>query len=231
MIPGTSKLSLLLLQFYKVCDSAAGCSSLPPVDVTPCLASITTTDNGEYDVALTKYRVAAAAAPHSAQLWNNVGMAFFGKRKFVAALACLKRAHYLDSLEWIIAYNLGLVHLHTGQFASAFHFLSAAISLKPGHAPSYALLGAVLMRLEDHHNACGAYKRALAIDDDAVTRLNYAVSLWNAEQDDEARAQFAQFASQWSPTSDDEINEVVTKASAAAQALGVKFTPPSARPA
>ncbi len=31
------------------------------------------------------------------------------------AIACLKRALYLDPLEWIISYNLGLVHLNTGQ--------------------------------------------------------------------------------------------------------------------
>lgn len=39
---------------------------------------------GEYDVALTKYRVAAQQTPESAPLWNNIGMCFFGKKKFVA---------------------------------------------------------------------------------------------------------------------------------------------------
>lgn len=36
-------------------------------------------------------------------------------------MACLKRALYLDPFEWIVAYNLGLVHLETSQYASAFH--------------------------------------------------------------------------------------------------------------
>ena len=31
------------------------------------------------DVALVKYRVAAVQTPNSAQLWNNIGMCFFGK--------------------------------------------------------------------------------------------------------------------------------------------------------
>ena len=35
-------------------------------------------------MALTKYRVAAAATPESAQLWNNIGMCFFGKKKHIA---------------------------------------------------------------------------------------------------------------------------------------------------
>ena len=37
---------------------------------------------------------------------------------------------YLDPFEWIISYNLGLVHLNTSQYASAFHFFSASINLK-----------------------------------------------------------------------------------------------------
>ena len=33
------------------------------------------------DVALVKYRVAAVQTPNSAQLWNNIGMCFFGKQR------------------------------------------------------------------------------------------------------------------------------------------------------
>jgi hypothetical protein len=32
------------------------------------------------DVALVKYRVAAAVCPNSPQLWNNIGMCFYGKQ-------------------------------------------------------------------------------------------------------------------------------------------------------
>ena len=41
-------------------------------------------DHGDFDVALSKYRIAAASSPESPQLWNNIGMCFFGKKKFVA---------------------------------------------------------------------------------------------------------------------------------------------------
>jgi Bardet-Biedl syndrome 4 protein len=51
------------------------------------------------DVALIKYRVAAVKTPNSAQLWNNIGMCFFGKQRYVAAIACLKKALYLVSPE------------------------------------------------------------------------------------------------------------------------------------
>ena len=34
-----------------------------------------------------------------------------------------------DPFAWLISYNLGLVHLNTGQYASSFHYLSASINL------------------------------------------------------------------------------------------------------
>ena len=45
-------------------------------------------DHGDYDVALSKYRVAAINSPESPQLWNNIAMCFFGKKKYVAVSVC-----------------------------------------------------------------------------------------------------------------------------------------------
>lgn len=98
------------------------------------------------DVALVKYRVAATQTPNSAQLWNNIGMCFFGKGKYVAAVACLKRAVYFTPFEWIISYNLGVVHLATGQYASAFHYFSTAINLQPTYARAYTYLALALAK-------------------------------------------------------------------------------------
>lgn len=116
-------------------------------------------DHGDADVALAKYRIAAVQTPNSAPLWNNIGMAFFSKQKYIAAIACLKRALYLEPFEWIMAYNLGLVHIRTEQYASAYHYLSTCIQLKPNFAQAYAYLGLALSRLEDFTNACGAYEK------------------------------------------------------------------------
>lgn len=40
--------------------------------------------HSDYDVALSKYRTAAQASPESPHLWNNIGMCFYGKKKYVA---------------------------------------------------------------------------------------------------------------------------------------------------
>jgi len=41
-------------------------------------------EHGDYDVALSKYRVAAQSLPESPQLWNNIGMCNFSKKRYIA---------------------------------------------------------------------------------------------------------------------------------------------------
>ena len=43
-------------------------------------------DQGDMDVALMKYRIAATQIQDSPQLWNNIGMCFFGKQVRGASL-------------------------------------------------------------------------------------------------------------------------------------------------
>ncbi|CAN0041747.1 unnamed protein product [Ectocarpus sp. 6 AP-2014] len=139
-------------------------------------------DNQDMDVALVKYRVSAVQACITC--------------KYIAAVACLKRALYLDPFEWIVAYNLGLVHLSTSQYASAFHHFSAAINLKPDFAASYMYLAITLARLEDFDNACSAYDKALELDGgggDYLTHLNYAVTLLKNDEPERAAEHYASF--------------------------------------
>ncbi|XP_075875131.1 BBSome complex member BBS4 [Nelusetta ayraudi] len=136
--------------------------------------------HGDFDVAMNKYRVAACAVPESPPLWNNIGMCFFGKKKYVAAISCLKRAHYLSPFDWKVLYNLGLVHLTMQQYASAFHFLSAAINLNPRMGEVYMLLAVALTNLEDVENATRAYEQAVALDEsNPLVNLNFAIFLFN----------------------------------------------------
>jgi len=170
-------------------------------------------DHSDMDVALVKYRVAAVQTPNSAQLWNNIGMCFFGKQRFVAAIACLKRALYLDPFEWIISYNLGLVHLNTGQYASAFHYFSTSINLKPDFPSSYMYLAITLSRLDDFENACSAYEKAIEMEEDHLFELNYAIALFNNDEADKAAQHFAEFEKLFAKlddeakNSDPEVNE------------------------
>lgn len=161
-------------------------------------------ENEDYDVALIKYRVAAVATPTNPQLWNNIGMCFYGKGKYLAAASCLKKAQYYAPMEWIIAFNLGLVHLAAEQYASAFTFFSAAINLNPQNAPSFMYLAVTLSRLEDLDNMVGAYDRAAKLDpSDLRVPLNFAISLHRLGAAEQAAKLMERFHTRWEAAPED----------------------------
>ena len=54
-------------------------------------------------------------------------------------------------------------------------------------------LAVTLSRLDDIENACAAYEKAISLTSDHMNHLNYAITLYNAGQRDEARSQFVKF--------------------------------------
>ncbi|CAK9813745.1 Bardet-Biedl syndrome 4 protein homolog [Anthophora quadrimaculata] len=141
----------------------------------------------EYDVALSKYKVAAQSIPESCALWNNSGMCFYGKQKFVAAISCLKRAHYLNPMAFLPAYNLGMVFLTTGQPASAAVYLCSAVSVDPKNHMPYLLLGLALKRLDDLEGAEKVLQKAHALaPQDPLILINYAIVLEAQDKGEEA---------------------------------------------
>ncbi|KAK9823248.1 hypothetical protein WJX72_001332 [[Myrmecia] bisecta] len=175
-------------EVYRAFDLLGSALALCPRDTRTILAAGSIMqDHSDYDVALMKYRVAAVHAPNSPQLWNNIGMCLLGQQKYVAAISCLKKALYLGPFEWMISHNLGIVHLCTQQFASAFHYFSASINLNPVHAHSYMYMGMALAKLDDFENACHAYDKAVQLGGDMLIHLNYAVTLYTHDEHDAAR--------------------------------------------
>lgn len=177
-------LGLLYLQlgkYQKAFEHLGNALTYDPNNYTAILAAGSMMQtHGDFDVAMNKYRVAAHSVPESPPLWNNIGMCFFGKKKYVAAISCLKRAHYLSPFDWKVLYNLGLVHLTMQQYASAFHFLSAATNLHPRLGELYMLLAVALTNLDDVENATRSYEQAVALDEsNPLVNLNFAILLYN----------------------------------------------------
>jgi Bardet-Biedl syndrome 4 protein len=182
-------------------------------------------DNQDMDVALSKYRVAVLQTPNSAPLWNNIGMCFFGKGKYVAAASCLKRAVYLSPFEFIINFNLGIIHLTTEQYASAFHYFSTSINLNPSYARSYMYLAVALSRLDDFENSCAAYEKALELGQDYLIHLNYAISLYLNDEVESSREHYKAFESLFSSVgsaSADIDHDILQQASVLKQLLSGK---------
>ncbi|XP_071092197.1 BBSome complex member BBS4-like isoform X1 [Haliotis cracherodii] len=182
-------------QYQKAFENLGNAMTFDPTHTKAIMAAGSMMQShADFDVALTKYRIAAVNTPESPPLWNNIGMCFFGKKKFVAAISCLKRASYLAPFDWKILYNLGLVHLTMQQYASAFHFLSAAINLRPKMAQLFMLLAVSLTNLEDPDNAKQAYEQAMTLDSkDPSIPLNYAVFLLNTGDRRSAQKNLSQF--------------------------------------
>lgn len=193
-----TSLGLLYMEmghFQKACESLGNAMTFDPTHVKAIVAAGSMMQrHGDYDVALTKYRIAANSMPESATLWNNIAMCFFGKNKYIAAICCLKRANYLSPFDTKVLYNLGLVHLHMQQYASAFHFLSSMLSYKPKDPQVFMMLAICLTYLDDPDNARKAYEQSLLLDqNDPTVYLNYAVFLYNQNHRQEAVKTFTLF--------------------------------------
>lgn len=160
-------------------------------------------DKGELEQALGKYKMSSRSSANSPLVWNNLGLCFFTKKKYITALACLKKANYLDPLQWIVNFNLGLVYLYTGQYSSAYIYMNTVVSLKPTIALAYMYLGIILSRLGDIEKAIEKYDRSLELEQNYLTVFNYTVSLISNEMYGNARGKFSQFVKLYNADSED----------------------------
>ena len=216
---------------YKAFEMLLKALSVDPKNPNTILAACSMIqEHADLDTALLKYRVAAVVNPASSQLWNNVGMCFYGKQKYIASIACLKRALSIDPFDWIVNYNLGLVHLSTGQYASAFHFMSSSINLKPEYPSSYMYLAVILSKLEDVENARAAYNKALSLKSDYLFELNYALTLYTFDLVEESLAHFRRFEELFRDHANDPgvDQDILEQRKILAKAHGIKVNPSAA---
>ncbi|XP_017960051.1 Bardet-Biedl syndrome 4 protein homolog isoform X3 [Drosophila navojoa] len=65
----------------------------------------------DVDGALSKYSQIADAEPEIAELWNNIGLCFFKKQKFIVAISSLRKSIWLSPLNYNALYNLSLIYI------------------------------------------------------------------------------------------------------------------------
>ncbi|XP_055920603.1 Bardet-Biedl syndrome 4 protein homolog [Eupeodes corollae] len=113
--------------------------------------------------ALGKYNQITGPELDSTEIWNNIGLCFFKKKKFIVAISCLRKSVWVSPLNYNSLYNLSLIYIAAQQYASAFHTLAAAINLRKDSAECYMLLGICLRKLEDYENAFTAFERSVML--------------------------------------------------------------------
>lgn len=172
-----------------------------PSDLSVAIAVGSVLQDIKLDIDSALYRYKATNVFESPALWNNIGLCFATKKKFVAAVSCLKRALYLHPIDWRINYNLGLINLQLRQYASAFHYLKNAVAncgatnanilsllgklqeYSATHNWVYFSPGICLECLEDETNARTAHRTASKTNNgwNAIPVLNYAIFLFNLD--------------------------------------------------
>ncbi|XP_015413960.1 PREDICTED: Bardet-Biedl syndrome 4 protein isoform X3 [Myotis davidii] len=199
---------IYLKQFNKAQDQLHHALHLNRHDLTYIMLGKIHLLAGDLDKAIEIYKKAVEFSPENTELLTTLGLLYLqvgiyqkafehlGKALTYdpvnyKAISCLKRANYLAPFDWKILYNLGLVHLTMQQYASAFHFLSAAINFQPKMGELYMLLAVALTNLEDTENAKRAYAKAVRLDKyNPLVNLNYAVLLYNQGEKRDALAQY-----------------------------------------
>jgi len=151
-------------------------------------------DKGELEQALGKYKMSSKSSSNSPLVWNNLGLCFFTKKKYITALACLKKANYLDPLQWIVNFNLGLVYMYTGQYSSAYIHMNTVTKIKPTISLAFMYLGVILSKLGDIESSIDKYESSLTLDGkNYLTLFNYTISLISNEMYGNARSKFSEF--------------------------------------
>lgn len=100
----------------------------------------------------------------SAALWNNLGLCYLIKRRFIACLSCLQKALELNPLDWRLNYNMALACAHVNLFSKAFVCLLAARnqylkSQRPKQARINPLITSLLAVCYDYSNEVNEARR------------------------------------------------------------------------
>lgn len=76
----------------------------------------------------------------SAMLWNNLGLCYLARKRFIACMSCLMKAVQLNPLDWRINYNLALACIHVNLHSRAITHLLAARDLYAKSQPKLTAL-------------------------------------------------------------------------------------------
>ncbi|CCD31086.1 BBSome complex member bbs-4 [Caenorhabditis elegans] len=132
-------------------------------------------NHSDHDVALNKYRVAADVSDYNGCLWNNIGIGLLARNKPAASHSALKKAAFINPLNYKISYNLGVLHDIMNLHCSALHYIKLCTELYPQNAKAVGAMAVILSHMNDDKNARLAYKKSIELKKNPSTILNYAI--------------------------------------------------------
>ncbi|CAL2036849.1 unnamed protein product [Caenorhabditis brenneri] len=132
-------------------------------------------NHSDHDVALNKYRVAADVCDYNGCLWNNIGIGLLARNKAAAAHSALKKAGFINPLNYKISYNLGVLHDIMNLHCSALHYIRLCTELQPQNSKAIGAMAVILSHMNDNRNARLAYKKSIELKPFPSIVLNYAI--------------------------------------------------------
>jgi predicted TPR repeat methyltransferase len=148
---------------------------------------------GRLGEALPLLQRAAQAAPHSAEVACDLGVAHLMLKQPGAAVEPLQRAVAALPSHALLHNNLGVALKDLGRFKEAEHSYRRALKSDPACAPAYNNLGEVMQALGDRAEARRCFERALSLDPSLIqARLNLANLLMDNGELAEAAARFGE---------------------------------------
>uniref|UniRef100_C6E7I8 Tetratricopeptide TPR_2 repeat protein n=1 Tax=Geobacter sp. (strain M21) TaxID=443144 RepID=C6E7I8_GEOSM len=144
---------------------------------------------GNLEEALQAFSRAAFLQPESAELRNNVGVAYQDLNCHDSAALHFREALSLRGEYPEARCNLATALLHLGDAEEAIRNYCDAIAAAPGYADAYHLLGNALRRQGEWEGAVQCYQKALELDPQNLkTLVNLGGSLFTLNRFDEAIA-------------------------------------------
>jgi tetratricopeptide (TPR) repeat protein len=122
--------------------------------------------------SLDYYRAALAKKPHTATIYNKIGIVELLMQRWPEAKKDFENAIRSDR-QFSDAYNnLGVIFYITKKYGKAIDRYNKAINLKQDMASYYSNLGAALFSKKEFEKSAAAYGHALALDPDVFERTS-----------------------------------------------------------
>jgi tetratricopeptide (TPR) repeat protein len=140
----------------------------------------------QYARGIEVLRRAAALRPDALDPLLHIGSCMIGLGQTVKAEEAYKQALTLNPQAPEPRESLGLLYFQLGRHDEAFDLAQGVLAEHPNRPLSLRLAGDILSRRQRYEEAETQYRKALSLQNDPVTRSNYALALVRMGRDAEA---------------------------------------------
>lgn len=127
-------------------------------------------DAEDYSKAVDACKLAVVSSPFSAEAWSNLGMAYFGSKRYDEAAQAYQQVTRITPNDARAQYGIGAAYVELKQFDKAVPYLREAVKLDASSGNEWYDLGHSLYEIGQYANASEALETAARLQpNDAAT--------------------------------------------------------------